>query len=738
VQGAVRVQVPSYALRRNESAPIPAPNGQVARAQAQQRAGSASGIDANGVAIMRAGQFISQTETSGTGAMVGVQSTGVASLALIQGRGELPAVQVLFPSGDSTPSSLDEGTALLEEVHAVAPGAGLAFCGPNTFVDYTSCLTQLVAAGATILVDDMSFPPQDLMSSQGSYPQAVESILSQNPNVAMFSAAGNAEGSYWEGAYAPVPVASAGLQPLSCSANGTTQVDNYVAVFNGSTSEALTYLGSDTYFPLVLAWADPYGQNASNFDLYLFSNGSQMNCFSAAGSADTLISTNLYSSYTVYVGTTDASLTGKFLKLWAGGDGLTTLLPATTGGFISPQLFASGVNAIGAVNGSDGIGDTIESYSSQGPLNLIFPTPQQLPEPALVAPDGINVDAVGTAFESYLFPDGNFYGTSASVANAGGVAALLQGAFPSLTALRLEGALQCGAAPLGTSVPNVTFGNGRIDAIGALSNTSILPLPTMSALSNVTVVGGSSSPGIPFTVSGFGNIHCSATSSNAALVPAAIVAAGAAGVSIAPAGCGISTFSCTLSITPAIGQVGGATLTVSALDCADHAAPATMTVTVTRPAAPTLTVNAGANQEFTAGSGSASPVAFAITGTGPLTVTTLSSNAQLVPASGLVVSAGCGSGVNTCMLTITTSPGTSGSATITITVTDTYGQSMSGPVALKVDPGADASAGSSASPSASSGGGGGAFRWWELAWIAGLAGARVRRRTERENRIIAA
>jgi len=697
--------------------------GPVARVQAQQRGGSGSGIDANGVAIMRADQFAAQTGTTGTGAMVGVQSTGVTSLALIQGRGELPAVQVLSPSSNPAPSSLDEGTMLLEEVHAVAAGANLAFCGPETFVDYTSCLTQLITAGATVLLDDMTFPPQDLMSSEGSYPQAVATLLSQNPNVAMFTAAGNAEGSYWEGAYAPVPVASAGLQPLSCTANGTTQVDNFVAAFGGGNSELLTDSDSAD-FPLLLAWADPYGQNASNFDLYLFSNGSQVGCLSGAASADTFISTDLYSSYTLYVGTPDASLAGKFLKLWAGGDGLTALSPAATGGFISPQTFAPGVNTIGAVDAADGVGDTVESYSSQGPLSLIFPAPQELQAPTLVAPDGINVDAAGTAFEGYLFPDGNFYGTSASVANAGGVAALLRGAFPGLTVPQLEAALQGGANPVGTTVPNGSVGYGRVDAIGALDN--ILPLPTMSPLPNITIVGGSSSPGLPFTTSGFGNVHFSVTSNNSGLVPPSIVAAGSAGVTIAPVGCGTSTLSCTLSVTPAIGQIGMALLIVSALDGANRPAPSAMTVTVTQPAGPTLTVTSGANQEFTAGAGSAAPVAFAITGTGPLTVTALSNNTQLVPASGMLVSAGCGSSINSCTLAITTAPGISGSAMITIKVMDAYGQSMSGPVALQVDPGAASSTATGASS-----GGGGAFDWWELVWIAWLAGGRVLRRTQR-------
>jgi hypothetical protein len=210
-------------------------------------------------------------------------------------------------------------------------------------------------------------------------------------------------------------------------------------------------------------------------------------------------------------------------------------------------------------------------------------------------------------------------------------------------------------------------------------------------------------------------------------VPAAVVPAGTSGVSIAPAGCGTSTLSCTLVVTPAIGQVGSATVTVSARDGANRPAPATMSIAVTRPAGPTLIVQSGAMQEFTAGAGSAAPIAFAITGTGPLTVTATSSNAQLLPASGLVVSAGCGSTAKACTLALTSAAGVSGSGTITLTVLDEYGQSMTGTAALQVDPGASSSAGGGGSADAGHGGGG-AFRWWELACLASLAGRALRRR----------
>ncbi len=608
IAGVTGVQVPAYAVhirpRTGTASPIgSAPLRQPPEASARAKAQAASAtIDHNGVSIMRADQFVAQTNVRGAGVTVGVQSTGVYSLSVIQGRGELPAVSVVNPAGGSSSSFSDEGTALLQEVHAVAPGAGLAFCGPESFIEYTSCLGQLVAAGATVLVDDVVFPQEELMSLGGVDQLAVEQVLSQNPNVAMFTAAGNYNGSYWEGAYSPVTLASQNLPPLSCQVNGQTQVDNYVATFNGIPSLALTASGLGVY-PVTFAWADPNNQNVSNFDLYWMNNSDgSTGCFPTASATGTLISPNLTvnsANYTLYVGTPDASLAGKYLKLWVGGDGLTTLSVSTAGSVISPQAFAAGVITVGAVNGSDGVGNSIESFSSLGPITLAVPTPSHIQAPTLVAPDGINVDAAGTYFAAYLFPDGNFYGTSASVPNAGAVAALLRSAFPALTVPQLVAALQAGATQLGPTVPDGTFGYGRIDAIGALGT---LPSPTMTALPDSTITAGSRSADLPFTVTGTGHLHFSVTSSNAALIPASIVPAGTPGVALNPSTCGTTALTCTLSVTAATHQGDNAKLTVAVVDGANRSAPATMTITVTGdttpapappPAPPTVTVTSG-------------------------------------------------------------------------------------------------------------------------------------------------
>jgi hypothetical protein len=316
------------------------------------------------------------------------------------------------------------------------------------------------------------------------------------------------------------------------------------------------------------------------------SDSTKSGCLSTASATDTQAQTGAAlaaGSYSLYIATPDASPAGKFLKLWVGGDGLTSLSKPTTGSVVTPQAFATGAVTVGAVNGSDGVGNKIESFSSLGPIAIAFPNPTRIQAPVLVAPDGVNVDAAGTYFAGSLFPDGNFYGTSASAPNAAAVAALIRGAFPGLSASQLVSALTAGAAQLGSASPDGTFGYGRIDAMGALGT---FPVPTITSLPDSALMAGSRSPSYAFTVSGAGALHFSVTSSNTASIPASIVAAGSPGVTIAPADCGISTLSCSLSVMPANGPGGTVTVTVAAVDGANRSASASMTITVTGSPAP--------------------------------------------------------------------------------------------------------------------------------------------------------
>jgi len=360
---------------------------------------------------------------------------------------------------------------------------------------------------------------------------------------------------------------------------------------------------------------------------------------------------------------------------------------------------------VGAVDGSDGVGDTIEPYSDVGPLTLQFPAPAQLQAPTLVAPDAITVDAAGTQFAGSLI-GGYFRGTSAAAPNAAAVATLLRSAFPSLTPAQLNSALQSGATPLGSALPNATFGYGRVDALGALGT---LPVPTISALAGTSVLGGSSSAAQAVAVTGVGRLHFLIQSSNASLVPAAVAGAGHPGVNLSPGSCGAGTSSCTIAFTPAPGQTGTTQVTVTVLDGANRSAAAHATLTVTQPAPPTVSIMTGGAQSLTEG-GSAAPVGFSVKGTGALTISATSNNPTLLPQSALSVTSGCGATSTNCTLTVAVAPNQSGSGTVTVRAADAYGQSASANASVEV--------------SAASGGGGGAL---DLALLLGLSAAALQR-----------
>jgi hypothetical protein len=117
-----------------------------------------------------------------------------------------------------------------------------------------------------------------------------------------------------------------------------------------------------------------------------------------------------------------------------------------------------GVLAAGAIDAGDPGNDTIEFFSSQGPVEIFFPARETRQKPDVTAIDGVSVSGAGG------FPS-PFFGTSAAAPHVAGVAALLKGGFT--TASEIVDALKSSAVDLGNPGIDNTFGAGRIDAFAA-------------------------------------------------------------------------------------------------------------------------------------------------------------------------------------------------------------------------------------------------------------------------------
>src|SRR5262245_20528936 len=162
----------------------------------------------------------------GTGVKIGVLSDGVRNLAASQAAGDLGPVTVIGnPSPCPAANTCDEGTAMLEIVHDLAPGAQLYFA--SAFVSITSFADNIRAlrlAGCDIIVDDVFYfvesPFQDgqlapTNRNGGVVTQAVNDVTASC--ALYFSSAGNSgnlndgtagvwEGDFVDGGAVGVPI----------------------------------------------------------------------------------------------------------------------------------------------------------------------------------------------------------------------------------------------------------------------------------------------------------------------------------------------------------------------------------------------------------------------------------------------------------------------------------------------------------------------------------------------------
>lgn len=150
---------------------------------------------------------------TGAGVKVGVLSdsfnclggapAGVAS-------NDLSPVQVIQEISSCT-GATDEGRAMLEIVHDVAPGASLAFASAfNGTASFANNIIALGANGAKVIVDDVIYLTEP-MFQDGPIAQAVDTVVGSGS--AYFSSAGNQARFSYESVFRPGMVRANGSIP---------------------------------------------------------------------------------------------------------------------------------------------------------------------------------------------------------------------------------------------------------------------------------------------------------------------------------------------------------------------------------------------------------------------------------------------------------------------------------------------------------------------------------------------
>jgi subtilisin family serine protease len=424
-------------------------------------------VTSQGVSALLADDARSTFGFNGTGVTVGVLSDSYNSrggAASDIANGDLPGTG--NPLGKTTPvnvlqesstGGIDEGRAMLQLIHDVAPGAELAFATAHGGeANFAKNIRQLATeAGADVIVDDIIYLSEP-MFQDGIVARAVNEVVANG--VAYFSAAGNEGRNSYESAFIP----------SSQNLTGFGQLHDFNPGPGEDVFQRITIpIGGRLI--ISFQWDSPFfsvngGAGSPNdLDILLF-NSSNTTILAGSNRANIGGDPVEFFSHTNFSSTTQFNLAiakhsgpnPGLMKYIVFGD--STINEYNTN---SPTAFghpnASGAQAVGAAfyqqTPEFGVNPpVIESFSSPGPVPILFDAngnrlqnPEIRQKPEIVAPDGTNTTFF-PPFANARNPEGdafpNFFGTSAAAPHAAGVAALLLSADPTATPAEIYDALE--------------------------------------------------------------------------------------------------------------------------------------------------------------------------------------------------------------------------------------------------------------------------------------------------------
>ena len=460
---------------------------------AQVKAGS---VTTEGDAALRSDRVRRELGVTGKDVRIGVISDGIESIAVAAASGDIPVDKHGAPAVELCPlndNAGDEGTAMLEIIHDVAPRARLAFCpafgsfGEQGLADAVTWLATKAfgGKGAQIIVDDVGYLTEPFFQD-GVIAQAVDAAAKRG--VVYFSSAGNMADAHYEKRYVDVVPGDDLLFPLDTHDFGTAAGLAPDPFWLGRVA------GAGNFFAVFLQWNDPFGASANDYDVYIFdlngwpagdprgefpigANGTEPQ----DGTGDPLEVALIINpdgdpplgtikSFLMVVDRYDGSPDVR-LEMNFNGTFAVNPIYNVEAGSVWGHAAARGaiaVAATGAVENIDGTPnpslDVIEEFSSRGP-SLIYFTPEGKPrfearkKPDFTATDGVSVTGV-----NFVTP---FFGTSASAPHAAAIAALLIDVDGGLGPRGVARVLRETARERGEPGFDTTWGFGLVDAYAA-------------------------------------------------------------------------------------------------------------------------------------------------------------------------------------------------------------------------------------------------------------------------------
>ncbi|WP_153502794.1 S8 family serine peptidase [Cumulibacter manganitolerans] len=430
----------------------------------------------------------------GSGVTVGIISDSYDAARAAAGdvaAGELPGSG--NPCGYGTPvgatggaaGGTDEGRAMAQIVHDLAPGAKILFADyGSTQADLADHIRALANQGATVIVDDVTYFAEP-MYQDGVVAKAISDVTAAG--VSYFSSAGNTNqvvagkdvGSYRTDAFRPAACPSAIVQAYGVPGLTCHDFDP------GSAVDTSWTLGVGQPISLALGWNEPQYGVATDLDLCAIDTTS--NTLIGCGWDDNALSQqafewlSLAQSGTVaivvvrYAGTAAPA----FRIVTVDGTITSTDLPAGKGtDVVGPSAYGHNVSAatISVAAHPYSSKSVLEGYSAAGPsLTCWGPVVGSTPAARLASCQSTTVDLTATDGVRNSFFGSNvggvwrFYGTSAAAPHAAAVAALVRQVAPCATADAVQSALTGTASPV-SGVSTDHQGSGIVDAQAAVQS----------------------------------------------------------------------------------------------------------------------------------------------------------------------------------------------------------------------------------------------------------------------------
>jgi hypothetical protein len=390
-------------------------------------------------------------KSNGNGVKVAILSDSYNNLGGAENgiqNGELPGPQ--NPNNFNKPVKIlldhnccgfDEGRAMAEIIHDVAPGAELGFVtGVFGAAPFAGAIGNLANLGYKVIVDDIVYLEQPYFQD-GIIAQAVDKAVEKG--VAFFSSAGNSSAQSYESVFRPSTYEMLGP--------GFGTAHNF-----GATGAKPQYLQPVSVppggsFTLVLQWDEPFfsggGEGAqSDIDVYIFDiNG---NIVGSSSDQNIISGDPIEITGAGNEGTNNVLFISILKKSGGNPSRLKYILYGEVSFFAAapiPGQFASTIaghaNSKGAITtaavpywATPAYGTAlplVEAFSSLGGTRILFDKGgKRIPaeirrKPEITAPDGGNISFFGAddLFDLDIYP--NLYGTSGAAPHAAGVAALM-------------------------------------------------------------------------------------------------------------------------------------------------------------------------------------------------------------------------------------------------------------------------------------------------------------------------